>query len=233
MEEKWTVGFEVSIAWRSGRSAVAVARTVDVDPREPDPRVVEEALRVLRRGGIVAYPTETFYALGVDGRSRSACDRLFDLKGRPLEKALPCVVSGIRQLREVARGLEKSALPLARRFWPGPLTLVVEAEPGLAASSADGGIAVRASGLRLPRDLAAGLGGPLTATSANRSGAPPATTAAEVLSELGSGIDLLLDGGPSPGGLPSTIVDVRGSSPRLLREGRIPFAEVERALQGP
>lgn len=210
---------------------MAVARTVDVDPHEPDARVVEEALAVLREGGIVAYPTETFYGLAVDARSRAACDRLFELKGRPPEKALPCIVSGVPQLEEVARSLGKAALLLARKFWPGPLTLVVEARPGLAASSPEGGIAVRASGLRLPRELAEGLGAPVTATSANRSGSPPATTAAEALSELGSELDLLLDGGPCPGGLPSTIVDVRGIPPRLVREGRVPFVAVERALR--
>ncbi len=210
---------------------MAEARTLEVDPREPEARVVEEALSVLRQDGIVAYPTETFYGLAADARSRTACDRLFELKGRPREKALPCIVSGIPQLEEVARGLGEAALLLARRFWPGPLTLVVEARPGLAASSLQGSIAVRASGLRLPRDLAEGLGAPVTATSANRSGSAPATTAVEVLSGLGSWLDLVLDGGPCPGGLPSTIVDVRETPPRLVREGRVSFTEVERALK--
>jgi L-threonylcarbamoyladenylate synthase len=209
-----------------------VARTLDVDAREPDARVLEEALRVLRGGGIVAYPTETFYGLGVDARSPAACDRLFELKGRPAGKALPCIVSGLGQLEEVARCLGSAVLPLVREFWPGPLTLVIEAKPGLAASSPEGGLAVRASGLRLPRDLAEGLGAPITATSANRSGEPPATTAEEVLSELGPELDLILDGGPCAGGLPSTIVDVRETPPRLIREGRVSFAEVERVASG-
>ncbi|MGH9391163.1 MAG: L-threonylcarbamoyladenylate synthase, partial [Vicinamibacteria bacterium] len=198
----------------------------------PDARVVEEALAVLREDGIVVYPTETFYGLAVDARSRAACDRLFELKGRPPEKALPCIVSGVPQLEEVARSLGNSVFRLARKFWPGPLTLVIEAKPGLLASSPEGGLAVRASGLRLPRDLAEGLGAPITATSANHSGAPPATTAEEVLSELGSELDLVLDGGACPGGLPSTIVDVRGTPPRLVREGRVSFAEVERVVSG-
>jgi len=211
---------------------VAVARTLDVDPREPDARVLEEALEVLRGGGIVAYPTETFYGLGVDARSLAACGRLFELKGRPTEKALPCIVSGLGQLEDVARSLGSAVEALAREFWPGPLTLVIEAKPGVAAASPEGGLAVRASGLRLPRDLAEGLGAPITATSANRSGAPPATTAEEVLSELGSELDLVLDGGPCPGGLPSTVVDVREARPRLIREGRVSFTEVERVASG-
>jgi len=232
IEKKWNVGTGVSIACGSGRSAVSVAKTLEVDPRKPEAPVLEAALRVLLGGGIVAYPTETFYGLGVDARNRAACERLFELKGRPTEKALPCIVSGLGQLEAVARRLGSAVLPLAREFWPGPLTLVIEAKPGIAASSPDGGLAVRASGLRLPRDLAEGLGAPITATSANRSGAPPATTAEEVLSGLGSELDLVLDGGPCPGGLPSTIVDVRQRPPRLIREGRVSFAEVERVASG-
>jgi L-threonylcarbamoyladenylate synthase len=207
-----------------------VARTLVVDPHEPEEEVVLDALRVLREGGVVAYPTETFYGLGVDARSALACRRLFELKGRPEEKALPCIVSGLAQFEESARGLGGAALALARKFWPGPLTLVVEARPGLAASSPDGSVAMRVSSVRLARDLAEGLGAPITATSANRSGLPPAMTAFEVDARLGSETDLILDGGPCPGGLPSTIVDVRESSPRLLREGRVPFAEVKRIL---
>lgn len=209
-----------------------VAKMLPIDAREPEARLVEEALLVLGRDGIVAYPTETFYGLAVDGRSRLACDRLFDLKGRPPQKALPLIVSGISQLEKVARDLGKEALLLARTFWPGPLTLVVLAKPGLAAASSEGTIAVRASGLPLPRILAEALGGPLTATSANRSGSPPATTADMALRDIGSGVDLILDGGPCPGGLASTIVDVCGSSPRLIREGRVPFAEIELVLKG-
>jgi L-threonylcarbamoyladenylate synthase len=210
---------------------VAAAKTLRIDPWKPEARVVEEALEVLRAGGIIVYPTETYYGLGVDARNQEACDRLFELKGRPPEKALPCIVSGIPQLEEVARDLGKEALHLARRFWPGPLSLVVLAKPGLAAASSEGTIALRASSLPLARILAQGLGAPLTATSANRSGSLPATTAQTALRELGSGVDRVLDGGPCPGGLPSTVVDVRGSSPRLLREGRVPLEEIERVLK--
>jgi L-threonylcarbamoyladenylate synthase len=210
---------------------VAAAKTLRIDPWKPEARVMEEALEVLRAGGIIVYPTETYYGLGVDARRSEACDRLFELKGRPQEKALPCIVSGIPQLEETARDLGKEALLLARTFWPGPLSLVVLAKPGLAAASSEGTIALRASGLPLARMLAEGLGAPLTATSANRSGSPPATSAETALRELGSGVDRVLDGGPCPGGLPSTVVDVRGSKPRLIREGRVPFAEIERVLK--
>jgi L-threonylcarbamoyladenylate synthase len=207
-----------------------VARALSVDPREPEKAAVDEALRVLREGGIVALPTETFYGLAVDARSAPACRLLFDLKGRPDEKAFPCIVSGLPQMEESALHVEEAARVLARTFWPGPLTLVVAAKPGLAAASSDGSIAVRASSVRLARDLAEGLGAPITATSANRSGEPAATTATQVASSVGSGVQLILDGGACPGGLPSTVVDVRDLRPRLVREGRVPFAEVSRAL---
>ena len=165
-----------------------VTRTLAVDPREPESPLVEEAVRALEAGGIVAYPTETFYGLAVDARNAAACRRVFELKGRLEQKALPCIVSGLPQLEQAARRLEPVALALARRFWPGPLTLVVEAKPGLAASSTDGGIAIRASSSRLARDLADGLGAPITATSANRSGEAAATTAGEVAAGVGSGV---------------------------------------------
>jgi L-threonylcarbamoyladenylate synthase len=214
-----------SIPWGLG-GAVPRALVLEVDPQRPAERVLEAAIAAIRESGIIAFPTETFYGLAVDAWSLEACGRVFELKGRPKDKALPCIVSGIPQLLEVAAVLEPQALSLARRFWPGPLTLVVAARPGLAAASSDGSIAVRASSLVLARTLAAALGGPVTATSANRADSPPPTTAAEVLAELGQGLDLILDGGPSPGGLPSTMVDVRTMPPRLVRPGRISFEDV-------
>jgi L-threonylcarbamoyladenylate synthase len=170
-----------------------VVTTLAVDPRDPGSAAIEAAVRVLRREGIVAIPTETFYGLAVDARSGAACERLHVLKGRPAEKAFPCIVSGIPQLEAVALRLNESAVCLAKKFWPGPLTLIVEAGPGFAASSPDGSLAVRASGLRLARDLAESLGAPLTATSANRSGAKAATSADEGV-RARSGVDLILRG---------------------------------------
>jgi L-threonylcarbamoyladenylate synthase len=205
-------------------------RTLEIDVRDPGARALSEAVRVLRQGGVVAFPTETFYGLAVDARSRAACDRLLALKGRPEDKALPCVISGVPQLEDVAARLDPAALVLAKTFWPGPLTLVVEAKPGYAAAAPDGSIAVRASGLRLAREVPRSFGAPVTSTSANRSGSPAARTAAEAIESIGEGVDLVLDGGACAGGRPSTIVDVRQSNPRLVREGRISFDDVLRAL---
>jgi L-threonylcarbamoyladenylate synthase len=204
---------------------------VPVDPQNPDEAALARAGAVLSRGGVVAYPTETFYGLAVDAQNRSARERLHRLKGRPADWSLPVIVSGIAQLEAVAEELSPAERKLIERFWPGPLTLVVAAKPGTNAAAPDGTIAVRASGLPLARMLAEALGSPITSTSANRTGAPPATTASEVERAFPSGIGLILDGGPCPGGLPSTIVEARSGEPRLLRKGRIPFDEVVRVLR--
>jgi L-threonylcarbamoyladenylate synthase len=234
MESTWKIErmcSQYSMRRRSSwlRRAKSV-RIVRVDPENPDEKVVRNASAVLSTGGIVAYPTETFYGLAVDARSSSARERLFELKGRPDDKALPIVVSGIDQLETLADPLNPAERLLIETFWPGPLTLVVAARPGTGAAAPDGTIAVRASGLPLARSLASALGSPITATSANRSGSPPATTAEGVEQEFPGGIDLILDGGACPGGLPSTIVDARNREPRLLRQGRIPLEEILRAL---
>jgi L-threonylcarbamoyladenylate synthase len=215
---------------REFRLRAKSARTVRVDPQNPDAGAVARARAVLSSGGIVAYPTETYYGLAVDARSPSARDRLYRLKGRPADWPLPLIVSGIRQLEALAAELSAEERLLVERFWPGPLTLVVTAKPGMSAAAPDGTIAVRASGLPLARSLAESLGSPITATSANRTGSPPATTAPDVEREFPRGIELILDGGPSPGGLPSTIVDARKGKPRLLRQGTIPFEQVRRAI---
>jgi L-threonylcarbamoyladenylate synthase len=213
------------------RTASGSAEILRVDPADPDEDVLERAAQLLRDGGIVAYATETFYGLAADATSPSACAALFELKGRPRGKALPCVIASASDLASVARTVSPDAAALSRRFWPGPLTLVVEAGAGLAAASEDGSVAVRVSGLPLARRLCRTFGGPLTATSANRSGSSPPTSPGAVLADLSDRLDLVLDSGATPGGLPSTIVDVRGARPTLVREGRIPFSEVLRALE--
>lgn len=205
-------------------------RTIPVDSLDPEEDALRRAATLLRQGGIVGYPTETFYGLAVDATSGPACAKLFEVKGRPGEKALPCVIASAGDLEALAERIPPAAEVLSRRFWPGPLTLVIQARSNLAAASGDGSVAVRVSGLALVRRLCQAFGGPLTATSANRSGSPPPISAREVLDQLGEQVDLILDGGESPGGLPSTIVDVRGARPILVREGVVPFSEVLLAL---
>jgi L-threonylcarbamoyladenylate synthase len=202
-----------------------------VDAQQPEEDVLEAAARVIGDHGIVAFPTETFYGLATSVFDRRGCARVFELKGRSSTKALPCIVSDVEALVQVAREISPVVLELAARFWPGPLTVVLPARASVVAASVDGTIAVRVSSLPLARALAVGAG-PITATSANRSGAFPAQTADDVESQLGDDVELLLDGGTAAGGLPSTIVAVgsagsgRDGRIELIREGAIPFRDV-------
>ena len=168
----------------------------------------------LRSGAVVAFPTETFYALGADPRSPKAMAEVFRLKGRPGSRRLPWIAASRTQVETVC-ALPERAAPLADRCWPGPVTLVLP----LRADRTDT-VAVRVSSHPLARALAAALGHPVISTSANPTGAPPLTTAAavrEAFAGRGAGSLRVLDGGRTPGGEPSVIVDVTGESPRVLR----------------
>lgn len=183
-----------------------------------DERDLSAALKAVlnaRQGhGVVALPTETFYGLAVPPDDPVAVARVFTLKGRPAEKALPVVGASVAQLGplvvfpEAWRGRLQAA-------WPAPLTVVLPSRTGLAGG---GNVAVRVPAHPLLRALLASVG-PLTATSANRSGGPPLSHPQAVARLLGAGLALLLDGGEAPGGLPSTVVDLTGELPRLLRQG--------------
>jgi L-threonylcarbamoyladenylate synthase len=202
-----------------------------IDPLEPDPASIAHAAEVLRLGGVVAYPTDTLYGLAVDPRQDAAVDRLFEIKGRNVELAVPLVAASLEQARRAGR-FAPTDLRLARRFWPGPLTLVVPAQHGLPARLLAGGttVAVRVPAHAVARSLAAAFGYAVTATSANLSGQPAASTAGEVIATLGSEVDLLLDAGAAPGGPPSTIVEVTSHAVRLRRAGAIAWERVLESL---
>jgi L-threonylcarbamoyladenylate synthase len=201
-----------------------------VDP-ELEARV-EAAAAILRRGGLVAYPTETFYGLGALARDAAAVDRLALAKGRPEGKPLPLLAADRAQVDELAV-LSPAAARLADAFWPGPLTLVARARPGLAAGihAGTGTVGVRIPGSEVARALAHAAGGAIVSTSANLSGeAPPARP-----EEIAPGLRALahvLDGGAAPGGLPSTVVAVDADGVRLVREGAVPFGAVLSRLRG-
>lgn len=195
---------------------------------------VQAAVECLRSGGVVAFPTDTVYGLGVDFLSRQAVLRVLEMKGRPEHLGLPLLLAKVEALEEVAAELSEGAWRLARAFWPGALTLVVRRVPHIPDIITGGRdtVAVRVPGHPVPRALARGLGRPITGTSANRSGQPPARTAEEVRGQLGAWVDLVLTGGPVPGGRESTIVDLTGPEPRLLRAGAIPLEDVLTAHDG-
>lgn len=197
---------------------------------EPPPAtVVLQAVRALAQGLPIGIPTDTVYGLAVDPFRAGATDRIFAAKRRPRDVSLPLLVSGIEQALSVATAVPAPALELMARYWPGPLTIVIPARPGLAADLGDDEVTVgvRAPDHPVPLALCAAVG-PLATTSANRHGEPPLTTAAAVDAAFGDALGLVLDGGTCAGS-PSTVVDCTGAELKLLREGRIPWAELRGA----
>jgi L-threonylcarbamoyladenylate synthase len=199
-----------------------------VNPSHPDRGVLEGAARIIRSGGIVGFPTDTLYGLAVDPFSAGAVQRVIDVKGRRDGQPLPLVARDLAQVVEGVGVMSALACALAARFWPGPLTLVVPALPRIAAAvtGGTGRVGVRVPAHAVARDLCDACGHPVTATSANLSGAPAAVTADEMAASVG-GVDLLLDGGPAPGGLPSTVVAVSDDGVRLVRSGAVSWEEVK------
>ena len=189
---------------------------------------VERGVAILRRGGIVAFPTDTVYGLGVSAYNEPAVKRLYRLKQRPEARPLPILVADMAQMAEVAGVLPPVARKLADSFLPGALTLVLprsERVPDVITGSKT--VAVRIPAHPVAIALIRGLGSPIVGTSANLSGRPSALTAEEVYSQFGDRLGLVIDGGRCPGGRESTIVDVTGAKPRVLREGAISRQQLE------
>ena len=181
---------------------------------------VRSAIGALARGEVIAFPTETFYGLGADALDGAALDRLRALKGRGADKAISLLVTEA-MLDLIVAEIPPRARALMAAHWPGALTLALPARPGLPeALVSEGCVAVRCSPHPIASALVAGLGRPVTATSANPAGAPPPTTAAGVRAHFGDRC-LIVDGGATPGGLPSTRVRVRGDTIEVLRAGAI------------
>ena len=199
-----------------------------VDARHPAAAPIAAAASSVARGGVIIYPTETFYGIGASAFDRAACDRVFEMKGRPKERALPCIVGTLSDLARIAR---PSALAgrVAEAFWPGPLTLVLPAADGVVAVDS-GTVAVRLSSHAVAAELAR-RAGPLTSTSANRSGDPASSRIESIAEDVRAAADWILDAGATPGGPASTIVDATGDAPRLLREGAVDFAAVVAAWE--
>ena len=193
--------------------------------------VARQGAGVLRAGGVIAYPTDTFYGLAVDPRNAHAIATLFALKGRYAGKPSPLIVASIEQAR-LAVQFNAVAEQLAARFWPGPLSLVLPVTPALCRAAIGGGTtaAVRVPNHGVARAIAEAFGFCITATSANVSGRPPARTPAEIDPEVVARVDLVIDG-VTPGGEPSTIVDLTGATPLLVRAGAIAWERVLESLK--
>jgi L-threonylcarbamoyladenylate synthase len=206
-------------------------KRIVVDPARPSPESIAEAVSVLQSGGVVAFPTDTLYGLAVDPRNPLAVARLFALKGRDSSVAVPLIAASVEQA-SLAAHFTADEMHAAATFWPGPLSIVAEANRCIApdAVAARGTVAIRVPAHEIARALARAFGFPLTATSANRSGQPPADSADAVAAALPD-VDALLDGGPAPGGAPSTIIAFTEDGPTLLREGAVPWDRVIKSLQ--
>ncbi|HBG92613.1 MAG: threonylcarbamoyl-AMP synthase [Nitrospirae bacterium GWF2_44_13] len=185
--------------------------------------VIEMAVEILNNGGIVAYPTETFYGLGVRFDKEASLRKLYELKKRPEEKPMPLIIGDRTLLSMIAASVNEIAETLMDKFWPGPLTLLLKAKSDLSSylTARTGRVAVRIPGESFALHLAREAGFPITATSANPSGMPPAEDADAVIRYFGKEIDMVIDGGKTAGGLPSTIADVREEKIKIVREGVI------------
>jgi L-threonylcarbamoyladenylate synthase len=191
---------------------------------------IGQALRILKNGGIVAFPTDTVYGVGSLAFDNAAIESIYAAKDRPVEKAIPILIADLDDIHKVADDIPDMALRFAVRFWPGPLTCVVPKKPILPpAVSAAPTVAVRIPDHADARALLRAAG-PMAVTSANISGQPSSSTAQEVYDQLKGRIPLILDGGKTPGGLPSTLVDCTGEKPVILREGPISLAELMAVL---
>ena len=221
---------------RSPRSQQTSMKTqiFTVDPGRMPQEIILAARDILAQGGIMVFPTDTVYGLGCDSRSRAAARRIYDLKRRLPSKPSPILVADLDMVRGLALELPPCFEILAAKFWPGPLTLVLrvrnEFPPEILGPH-------QTLGMRLPdvpwiRELAGGLGAPLLATSANISGEREITDAAEVSAAFRDKVDLIIDGGPSAGAVPSTVVDLTSGEPRILRQGSVSGQRILESLAG-
>ena len=185
--------------------------------------VIATALQILKEGGIIAYPTESFYALGVIADNEAALKKLYRLKKRRLEKAMPVIAGNNDILKTVITSVPLQAEKLMGKFWPGALTIIFEAKDNLPEllTGSKNTVAVRIPGNSFALSLARAADFPITATSANLSGKPPAQEPEAVMNYFGNNIDLIIDGNKAPGGKPSTIIDVTVTPPKILRKGSV------------
>jgi len=196
-----------------------------------DPQSLGRALEILTAGGLVAFPTDTVYGLGALAYDGEAVSSIYTVKGRGLEKAIPVLIGEFGQIERVSSGVSRMVMRLAEEFWPGPLTLVVPRHPSIPdAVSSMPTVGVRMPDLEVTRELLR-LTGPLAVTSANASGHGSPATAMGVEMQLTGKIPLILDGGATLGGIPSTVVDCTGPEPRLLREGPISLHQIQEAAR--
>ena len=194
-----------------------------------DPEGIKEAARIILKGGVVAFPTETFYGLAADARNEAAVKKIFRVKGREEGKPILLLVGDRTWLSGLVNEVNAAAERLMATFWPGPLTLVFRASSSVSPllTADTGKIGIRVSGLAVAQALTRAVGRPITGTSANLSGRPNTSTAEEVVQSLGEKLDAVLDGGKTAGGLGTTVVDVSNPFFRVLRDGVVSQKDLE------
>jgi len=206
-------------------------KTIIVSSKSPD--AIQGALNVLNKGGLVAFPTDTVYGVGALVFDGVAVESIYTAKDRPIEKAIPVLIGDSQDMEKVGMDISETAYRLAAHFWPGPLTVVVPKKPTLPESvSATATIGVRVPDHEIARTLLR-VAGPMAVTSANISGQPSVSTAEEVFAQLDGRIALIIDGGSTPGGVASTVIDCTGSGLKILREGPISLEEIRLKLSSP
>jgi len=204
-------------------SATIATRISAVDPVRPDREIMEAAGRVVESGGLVAFPTESFYGLAADALDAHAIARVFEVKGRPEAKPLLVLVDSVAMAESLVTAIPAGPRALMARHWPGPLTIVLAASPRVPAAltGGTGTIGVRMPGHAVARALVERAGRPITAPSANPSEAPPPLTALQVRGYFDGRLELILDGGRTAGGAGSTVADCTVWPPRILRQGPV------------
>ena len=193
---------------------------------------IKDSANVVSNGGIIIYPTDTLYGLGADIRNEESLIRIYDIKGRPNDMALPVLVSGWEMVRSISSEVNVIGEKLAARFWPGQLTLVIRANDNLSTilTGGRGTIAVRQPDHWIAQQIIEQVGNPIVGTSANLSGSPDLVEASDLVSELGDLVDRIITCGLKPFGVGSTVVDITGEQPKLLRETSISIEDIQSAL---
>ena len=209
------------------------AELVRINAHSPEVDVLRYAASFLSRGSVVAVPTDTFYGLAADPFNLAAVDEIYRVKGRPETRALPILVNSMEQALLLTRNADAKFTRLTSRFWPGGLTLVVEAsqQVPLKVTANTGRVALRWPKSAVVERLIAEFEGPVTGTSANISGFPSCASAEQVMKQLGARLPLVLDSGETGSALPSTIIELHNGDWKILREGAIPLGEIEKALE--
>ena len=209
-----------------------MSQILKADSSDPNSwrNTIAKTRRVLKDGGVIAFPTDTFYGLGADPFNTVAVEKIYQIKGRDSNKPLLLLIDPLEKLYDLVEGISEAGTKLMETFWPGPLTLLFKPKPCIPENITKGLIGIRQPGNSLTRKLLSELTHPLTAPSANFSGEDPATTAEQVENSLGNKVDLILDGGVCKGGEPSTLVDTTQAPVQLIREGAINFNRIQESL---